>query len=71
MAKKAGAIKLPKKIAGIRISKRTRKSVGHVIRLLGSPAVKTLLGSAIAALAGALAGSREASHSGHGGRRSR
>lgn len=62
MAKKNKSLKMPKRVAGIKMSKRTRKNLGSVVGLLGRPEAKALMGSVVAALAGAIAGKREGRH---------
>lgn len=48
MAKK-NPIKLPKKVAGYKLSKSTRRSLGWAVRLLDRPEVKTLIASGVGA----------------------
>jgi hypothetical protein len=62
VAKKTKTLKMPKRVAGYKVSKRTRKNVGSLVGLLATPEAKALMGSAVAALAGAIAGKREERH---------
>ena len=62
MSKKSKTVKLPKQVGGIKVSKRTRKNVGSLVHLLGTPEAKALMGSAIAAVAGIVASRSEARH---------
>ena len=60
MAKK-NQMKLPKTIAGYKLSKGTRKNVSWAVRLLDSPEAKALLASGFAALVTRVADRREKS----------
>lgn len=56
MGKKSkSALKLPKRIAGVKIPKQARKSVNRLLKQLPEPAAKPLLGMAIGALVTTLA----------------
>ena len=58
MAKKKAA-GLPKRLAGVKVPKRLRKKVGRIAGWLGRPVAKALMGSAVAIVAGAIAGHRQ------------
>lgn len=53
--KKNDRIKLPKRIAGVKIPKQARKSVNTLLKGVPAPAARPLLGAAIAALVTTLA----------------
>ena len=59
MVKKSKGVKLPKRVAGFKLSKRSRKHASSVIGLLRTPEAKALMGSALAALAGAISHRKE------------
>jgi hypothetical protein len=51
-------LKLPRKVAGIKISKRMRKSANRITRHFETPLGRELIAGALVAAAGALVGSR-------------
>jgi len=54
-SKKNDRLKLPKRFAGVKIPKDTRKSINRLLKDLPSPAAKPLLTAAVGALVTALA----------------
>lgn len=60
MAKKTKSkgMKIPKKVAGFKVPKPVRKNLDSLIGLLGTPEGKAMMGSVVAAVAGAVASRR-------------
>jgi hypothetical protein len=54
-AKKQDRIKLPKRIAGVKVPKEARKSVNRLLRTLPAPSAKPLLVAALGTLVTSLA----------------
>src|SRR6185369_4504313 len=59
------SVKIPKKIAGVKIPKKARKTANKAIRMGASPVVRELAVAAIGAAGGRAAGERKAER-GHG-----
>lgn len=55
MAKKSKGMKIPKTVAGFKVPKPVRKNLDSLIGLLGTPEGKAMMGSVVAAVAGAVA----------------
>lgn len=57
--KKNSRVKLPKRVAGVKVPKEARKSVNRLLRSLPAPTAKPLLGAAVGALVTSLAAALE------------